>query len=255
MNGTRVRSHGDAPFRRHPWKIPMTFNLPDDAEYFISLQRTQYQTWLIRKARRYLPSHFVEGALLRFVEKMRKQTIASLYFKDMQDEFETIEPYIDRGAKHVLDIGCGMAGIDVFISRHVSAETTIHLMDRTQIDPIYYGFKISGAFYNNFDITREFLTSNGMNRDRLHFITAAKGKIAESGYSFDLILSLLSWGFHYPLDYYLDEALDALTPTGLIIIDLRSGSGDLEFLQNRPGCRPQIIADRGKYMRVAIART
>ena len=33
---------------------------------------------------------------------------------------------------------------------------------------------------------------------------------------FDVILSLLSWGFHYPVDLYLPKVLETLAPNGIL---------------------------------------
>ena len=41
--------------------------------------------------------------------------------------------------------------------------------------------------------------------------------------SIDLVVSTISWGFHYPIDFYLKSVFDLLNKNGLVILDLRLG--------------------------------
>lgn len=231
----------------------MTFVLPNGAEYFISLQRTQYQSSLMKTVRKLLPADLVNGPVLRIVEKYRRDKISSMYHADMVREFQSIEAFVNPNTTDILDIGCGIGGINVLFWQKLKGNVELSLMDKTRTDAIYYGFKSDAAFYNDFGLTEAFLVANGVERKKISFNEAGKGQITAIGKKFDLIVSLISWGFHYPLDYYLEEALAALKSDGCIILDLRTGSGDLEGLRMRNDCTVQVIADFGKYMRIRIS--
>jgi hypothetical protein len=52
----------------------------------------------------------------------------------------------------------------------------------------------------------------------------------------------LAWGFHFPVQVYLEEVEAALAPDGVVIIDLRRGLGQegvvrerFEVVQSWPG--------------------
>lgn len=231
----------------------MNFVLPNGAEYFISLQRTQYQSSLMKTVRKLLPADLVNGPVLRIIEKYRREKISSMYYADMAHEFQSIEAFVNPNTTDVLDIGCGIGGINVLFWQKLKGNVELSLMDKTRTDAIYYGFKSDAAFYNDFGLTGAFLVANGVDRKKISFYEAGKGHITAIGKKFHLIVSLISWGFHYPLDYYLEEALAALKSDGCIILDLRTGSGDLEGLRMRNDCTVQVIADFGKYMRIRIS--
>lgn len=232
----------------------MSFRLPLNSEYYISLQRTQYQLPLMRTLEKFLPQATVHGPVLRWIEKFRRERISRLYYHDMQAELESLSPFLVRKPLNVLDIGCGIGGIDVLINNFCCGEVEFYLLDKTEIDRIYYGMNSRAAFYNDFDLTSEFLQENGVSLERVHFIEAGESRIRSIGQTFDLIFSLISWGFHYPLSTYLDEALSALAPTGVIVLDLRRSDGGLDVLQSRNDVDVSILVAHKKYDRVAIRR-
>lgn len=230
----------------------MGFQLPHGSEYYISLQRTQYQLQLMRKVERFLPGSMVHGTILRWIESFRRKKISSLYYRDMKNEFNSLEPFLKSESLRILDIGCGIGGVDVLISQKCEGRADFYLVDKTRRDEIYYGLKPKAAFYNDFRLTESFLIENGVPVDRIHFVEAGEGRIASLEQSFDLIFSLISWGFHYPLSTYLEEVLSALAPNGALVLDLRRGSGDMDALRARIDVDVEIVNAYEKYDRIVI---
>jgi SAM-dependent methyltransferase len=124
-------------------------------------------------------------------------------------------------------------------------------MDRSRLDHIYYGFESKAAFYNDTTLTRQFLRLNGVPDDKQHYIEAAPSNLDRCGLQVDLVISLIAWGFHFPLSVYLDEVLRALRPGGRIIVDLRSGSDGEELLTSR-GLAHKVLLAHPKFRRVCI---
>merc|ERR1712151_810327 len=50
-------------------------------------------------------------------------------------------------------------------------------------------------------------------------------------HSVDLVLSIKSWGFHYPIEMHLAQITRILKPAGVIMVTLRRGTGGLRALR------------------------
>lgn len=151
------------------------------------------------------------------------------FWADMEVEYEKLRPVLPFRARAILDIGCGIAGIDVFLYRHYSGDANLFLIDKTDTDRrIYYGMQERGAFYNSLNVSREVLEMNGVPSASIHIQEATPDNAINFKESFDIILSLLSWGFHYPTSTYLKQAYEMLAPSGVLILDVRRGTSGVE---------------------------
>lgn len=63
------------------------------------------------------------------------------------------------------------------------------------------------------------------------------------------MLSLISWGFHYPVSTYLDRVRELLSDDGVLILDLRRDTGGLEDLR-RAFRQVEIVRSADKFDRV-----
>lgn len=50
---------------------------------------------------------------------------------------------------------------------------------------------------------------------------------------FDLIISTISWGNHYPIQTYLKQVDRVLSKRGVLILDVRNGTGGIELLETK----------------------
>ncbi|MEJ0013497.1 MAG: class I SAM-dependent methyltransferase [Bauldia sp.] len=225
---------------------------PTTAKY-IALQRTHLQPKAARLARRLFGKRLFDRSLLPYF--LSADQILASYSDEIRAEYQELATWLPPKAANILDIGCGLAGIDVFLFAHYSVNSPhIYLMDKTRTDEaIHYGHEKVASFYNDLALAQQLLTRNGVPAANIHPVEAEQGAIARLPARFDLILSLLSWGFHYDLVTYLDEALRALAPGGAIIIDVRKDSPSFTELSDRFGTRYDIIADFSKHRRIRIA--
>lgn len=53
------------------------------------------------------------------------------------------------------------------------------------------------------------------------------------GLPLDLVISLVSWGFHFPVSTYLDQVHDLLREGGRLILDLRKRKDQDTWKYNR----------------------
>lgn len=144
-------------------------------------------------------------------------------------EFVEIKPYLPDKCAAILDIGCGLAGIDVLLHAHYG-EPRLYLADQNKTDAnIHYGFRPTGSFYNSFQVVGEIMRLNEV--ENYSLLAASKGTDISIREKPDLIISLLSCGYHYPVDFYLLKMIEILSPTGRIILDIRENTDGVKKLK------------------------
>jgi SAM-dependent methyltransferase len=213
-------------------------------------------TPLYRHILKHVPFRFpVYNAVVAIESRLGSDRIKRLYRMDMEREFQSLLPALPPTCSQLLDIGCGVAGIDVLLDRHYAAQQPhLHLLDRTQINSsVYYLFEKQPAFYNSLEAARTLLLSNGIADERIHLLVAnASGGIATRE-RMDLVVSLLSWGFHFPVDTYCQQVWERLRPSGVVILDVRKGSNGMDVLRASFGSVDVLCEDQ-KMQRVVATR-
>jgi len=149
------------------------------------------------------------------------------FVSSVEDDFKTLEAYLPENVNSILDIGCGMAGIDIPLKKRYP-EASLNLLD-SDGKKCDYGWKTSCAPYNSREATDELLKENNVKVDR--WIEAGTQELL----IFDLIISIISWGFHYPLSTY--------NVKGFCFADLRKGKEPV---------RGRVIYEALKYNRCAF---
>jgi SAM-dependent methyltransferase len=206
-------------------------NISHKAVPFILFQRTQLDSdgiffSLFAKLGFKIPALY--NTLVQIRSVINRRMICKTFTEAIQNDFNEIEKYLPE-TQHstIVDIGSGIGGIDVLLNRHYgSAE--LFLVDRTQTDrKVWYGYKQMGSFYNDLSATKEFLSSNGVRSATL----MTPDEFNQSDLKVDIVISFISWGFHYPLETYLAKVKDILKPGGILIIDVRNGKGGEETLR------------------------
>jgi len=166
-----------------------------------------------------------------------------------------MKKHLPTNAHAILDIGCGIGGIDVLLNEHYKNTTpSIYLLDKTEMPKkVYYGLEERGCFYNSFEVVKDFLTKNGVKGKQIFTQEANEKNTIDFNATFDLIISLISWGFHYPVSTYLDQVYDKLSPGGVLIIDVRKSFGGIEALHEKFG-NMEVIQDAIKHSRVIFRK-
>lgn len=169
---------------------------------------------------------------------LRADSILRSYTEITAREFDTIRPHIGENVSTLIGIGAGMAGLEIRLSSYLRAKQEraprIILIDKTGIDPIKYGFHEVASVYNSLDLARQSLELNGHPADAIEIVDAddAPSRAIDLAGHADLITSLIAWGFHFPVDAYLDFSREVLSPSGRLIIDVRKGTDGLDKLRS-----------------------
>lgn len=195
-------------------------------------------------------SLYVPDVCLPLLREHRTHYTGDFVTQCAEELFKTYEGFAQflptKKAPSVLDIGAGMGGIDVFISRHYEGKAKLMLLDKNgKSEHINAGFHNSAAdfsHYCDFAAATDLLVANGVKH--FEFYDAKNGFNFDK--KFDVVISLLSWGFHYPIDTYAPK----LAKGAVIIADVRKGTNGEELLAAYGDV--VVIHDAQKYRRVVV---
>ena len=234
------------------------YKLPIEAREFVLFQRTELlpkrrKSLVTRLLNRIGRKHDDYNRWVRSIAADLSYDIESRYFSDMQKVAMNLKAHLPAHATRMLDLGCGMAALDLFLD-HLISPDQIYLLDKTKTeDAVWYMFQEDGAFYNSLELAKEMLILNGVNPEKINLISAPDdGFIDLDSNSFDVVVSTLSWGFHYPIKLYIESVYRLLKITGVLFVDVRKDSGGYEELAKRFSV--SIIGEEDKFSTVKCVK-
>jgi len=212
--------------------------LPLEAREYILYQRTEllpdYNLNIFKKIIEKLKIYnyykeFVKENAIKNGDAIEKQ-----YTEIMKEIAENILPHVPKNTKNIVDIGCGIGLLSLLLYRNLE-EPELKLIDKTKTEEeIYYNYENKGAFYNSLNIAKKILIENKVNEEKIQMIEAPdNGKIEIEENSIDLVVSTISWGFHYPVKTYIESVNNIVKKDGLIIIDIRKDTKGEEDLLDK----------------------
>lgn len=126
-----------------------------------------------------------------------------------------------RRVDRLLDVGCGLAVVDVLLARQYGVRE-LFLVDGAEPGERHCEHRDDSQPWNDVAVAVEFVRVNAPPSLR-HL----SGVWPEE--PVDAVLSLKSWGFHYPVRTYAGAVTRLTRPGGLLVVDL-----------HRPGARAEI---------------
>ena len=114
----------------------------------------------------------------------------------------------------ILDIGCGLALTSLLMTR-MAAVTELILMDGEGGEKLNSFHQVTKPWSN---LVRLAAIAQSASRAGMYMIVPA---FPGATYPCDVVMSLLSWGHHYPVSTYAALAARSLPVGGKLIIDLR----------------------------------
>lgn len=122
------------------------------------------------------------------------RTSVADYVRDVQKDLTLLSPHLPEKPRRIIDIGCGLAAIDVLLKRRYP-DAELWLLDGDGDDP-RCGWNDTLTAFNQRKATERLLSANGVQHDR--WLDIGTTETLEA----DLVISLASWGYHYPLSTY-----------------------------------------------------
>ncbi|MBZ4022133.1 hypothetical protein CKO11_06630 [Rhodobacter sp. TJ_12] len=123
-----------------------------------------------------------------------------------------------RSPKTVIDIGCGQALNDALLVKDFGCAVT--LVDIEETPSQYHNWNASGSGYASLAEAEAFLKANGAQQVTSINPLKSPEKMTALA-SADLVTSLISCGFHYPIGDYVDLFLNTVNAGGLVVLDIR----------------------------------
>jgi SAM-dependent methyltransferase len=212
----------------------MMFQLSRRAARTLKLQRTAYQpVWAERLRHRRLGAVYDLGLWRVTTTPGELRRLGQRYENDLAAELSAFAQYLPDSPPTVMDIGCGLGAIDLLLSRHYQHQASFVLVDRNEFTSRpYYGFRRVAAAYNSLEDTLTFLRTNGMDTTKVTTVNVACDPFPQKVHA-DVVLSLLSWGHHYPISTYLDDVTEMLSLGGVLVVDVRKGTDGMALLSER----------------------
>ena len=163
------------------------------------------------------------------------------YESSLQAIEESIASALPRSCTEILDVGGGMGGIGVLLSRRYPS-AGYRILDGVSDSP---EVRSHSSTFNNALVASDFLSANGV--ENFGFYEPCDGFDRK----FDLVVSFAAWCFHVPPARYLDRVSDALAPHATVILDVRKTRDEwIESLCERFGI-PVVLAEGKKHVRLA----
>jgi SAM-dependent methyltransferase len=156
----------------------------------------------------------------------------------------------------ILDIGCGIGGYHKKWIGERSNSSILYLMDNSEfnIRALSYGYGNSDRYYNSLFLTKFFLSNDGSSKVKIESIEIKKEYPDKIPNHLDLIISFISWGFHYSLEDYWSTIIQKMNQTSIILIDVRKNSQSYIFLKEQNNFSLEIISSNSKSDRVLVRK-
>ena len=161
------------------------------------------------------------------------QSWSTLTDKQMSEQFKkwfhdirTALPPANVASPKIVDIGCGLGIYHVHLKHYFRGRSEHFLVDQSQYQVGQRGYEQHsrhGGFHNEVDkmpfytsepCARDIAMANGFNVSNWHWVNATVPNVAALE-KVDIVMSLLSWGFHYPIEVYSSTVRQLLKPGGV----------------------------------------
>ena len=177
------------------------------------LSKNQY--WLRKRFGRLIFTNF-------FVNYFQVEDIEKRTEELFQREIELIKNYLPKKAKNIIDIGCGLGIINIFLNKIYNNQSNFFLLDKNRIDKVIkYGFSSDYESYNDLKETRNLLINNDIRPSSINTLDVEKDFKIDA--KIDLVISLKSMGYHYPIDQYLRLFQNCCDENTSFIFDVSEG--------------------------------
>jgi hypothetical protein len=154
--------------------------------------------------------------------------------------------------RRLVSIGPGNGLLELALLRRASVEALL-LIDIEQTGDHHHGYHATGSGYASLAETRAFLQANLSACPPV--ITCNPRLSALPEFPFDLLISILSMGFHYPCDGYAQFILGNGLDDAHLVIDKRRNAPDTGFEHLLSGFQVTAATSLPKHERVVLRRS
>ena len=202
-------------------------NLNSKSKKLLLLQRnellTKTQNLIRKKFGRFLFTNFF---INYFQNKNLEKITEELFLK----ELDTFKNFLPNSVNTIMDIGCGLGIINIYLNKFFEKKPIFFLLDKNRIDrKIKYGFSINYESYNDLNETKNILLENEIDSDCVYLFDVEKQ--FQINKKIDLVISLKSMGYHYPINSYIELFRNCCTKNTVFIYDIGENQYDENYLK------------------------
>jgi len=137
-----------------------------------------------------------------------------------EQEFEAIGPYVSSLPEKVLDLGCGLGRMSIYLNwKFQSEKTKYYLADTTAFtNNGRKGWNPIDTWYSDLELTKQFCELNGLKNFEL--VDILKGEL-EKLENIDFVFSFMAVGYHNPVENYIDILKKITKKDALMIFGVR----------------------------------
>jgi hypothetical protein len=166
------------------------------------------------------------------------------YGNSLRALYETLLPALPKTCDALLDIGSGLGGIDVLLSRHYAGLPRVCLVDGEHDPP---EVRWSSHTHSDMDVAKSFLQRNGV--EDIGYFTPGRLRPIEGQPKFDLVVSFAAYGFHIHPGNYLEDIRTVIHDRTVLIFDVRRSKEDWLRLLIEGFGKPTVLVRGEKYVR------
>ena len=232
--------------------------------YLALIQRTNIQKQISNSTYLFFNKIFRGGIKNLYILKqsINHKKVLEKYYETVITEDNLLNEIVAKlpgKSISIIDIGCGIAGYHKnWLKNYKEKEIQLFLMDSSTFNlaALRYGHGEVNRYYNSLKLSKKLLLkSSGVKSELIQLIEIKSGFVEKLPKKLDLIISFISWGFHYPLDTYWDLMLARMTiESSVMLIDVRKNSNSSDFLFNQKNVTIEIINTTSKFDRVLIRK-
>ena len=201
------------------------------------LSKNQY--WLRKRFGRLIFTNF-------FVNYFQVEDIEKRTEELFQKEIESIKNYLPKKADNIIDIGCGLGIINIFLNKIYNNKSNFFLLDKNRTDKVIkYGFSLDYESYNDLKETRNILINNNIKPTSINIFDVDKK--FQIDVKINLVISLKSMGYHYPVDEYLNLFKNSCDENTFFIFDVSEGYYSELLLKGYFGSIDVIYEEKSKH--------
>ncbi|MGO7988141.1 hypothetical protein [Rhizobium leguminosarum] len=142
-----------------------------------------------------------------------------LNFSELFGEYAMRQPSCTK----CLDIGAGIGIGTLSLYRMMGRRARYTLLDvQGTSEEVYYGFNKVPARYNDFSTSLAFLANNAVDLSLVEVFDVDSGSLPSS--FFDNVISIMAWGYMFPIDVYYDYVMNRTVAGSVVYIDVRHGT-------------------------------
>lgn len=254
--------------------VSTTIKLPEDPAFIDNLILQRTGPFCALGGRDVLKRWFVSGEKSQLSQYLFDNQLLERYVSDTAAQINVdVDQFValtaGRPRARLVSIGPGNGLFELLLYRRIGFEKVL-LVDIEQTAIHQHGFAANGSGYASLAGTRAFLSQNGV--DERCVATCNPQKEKPPQFAFDGLFSIISMGFHYPCDAYVEFIFNNAEPHGFLLLDKRKSPHRPAWTQLLRPRKIKPVKDKGfktitktfsivdrvesnKYSRLLLART